>query len=78
MIQQVASEYINGGLLKVPLNHRFIGKRISLYDIYGRLMAKEITDSDIHEFDVSKYYPGLYLIVLTDDSVLRVAKVIIP
>jgi len=70
--------YINGNLLKVPLNRRFRGKKIGLYDIYGRFLNAGIADSDIHEFDISKFNPGLYLIVLTDDSVLKVEKVVIP
>jgi uncharacterized protein YjdB len=70
--------YINGQFLKVPLSRRFVGKRISFYDIYGRLLAAEIADSDLHEFDVSKYHPGLYLIVLTDDYILKVNKVVLP
>ena len=69
--------YINGNLLKVPLKRRFTGKKIALYDIYGRILETGIADSDIHEFDISKYYPGIYLIVLTDDNVLEVHKVVI-
>ena len=70
--------YVNGQLLKVPLSRRFAGKKISLYDIYGRLLAAEIAESDLHEFDISKYHPGLYLIVLTDDYILKVNKVVLP
>jgi len=69
--------YINGNLLKVPLKRRFTGKKIALYDIYGRILETGIADSDIHEFDISKYYPGIYLIVLTDNNVLEVHKVVI-
>ncbi len=69
--------YINGNLLKVPLKRRFTGKKIALYDIYGRILETGIADSDIHEFEISKYYPGIYLIVLTDDNVLEVHKVVI-
>lgn len=70
--------YVNGSLLKVPLTRRFLGKRIILYDIYGRLLAAEIVESDLHEFDISKYHPGLYLVVMTDDSILKVEKAVIP
>ncbi len=69
--------YINGNLLKVPLKRRFTGKKIALYDIYGRILETGIADSDIHEFEISKYYPGIYLIVLTDNNVLEVHKVVI-
>jgi uncharacterized protein YjdB len=69
--------YINGNLLKVPLKQRFTGKKIGLYDIYGRVLEADFADSDIHEFDISKFHPGIYLIVLTDDSVLEVHKVVI-
>ena len=68
--------YVNGNLLKVPLKRRFTEKKIGLYDIYGRILESGIADSDIHEFNISKFHPGIYLIVLTDDSVLEVHKVV--
>jgi hypothetical protein len=61
-----------------PLDESFLDCKISLYNLYGNLMTARLVNSDISVFDVTGYRPGLYIAVLSNNLILRVAKVILP
>jgi uncharacterized protein YjdB len=64
--------------MRIPIDESLWGCRISVYNLYGRMMSSKLVDSNLCIFDISSFYPGLYIAVLSGKIILKVAKVIIP
>jgi hypothetical protein len=64
--------------IRIPTQENYWGNKISLYDIYGRLMSTEFVDSNLCIFDISLFHPGLYIADMSDKMIIKVVKVIIP
>jgi uncharacterized protein YjdB len=64
--------------IRIPTQESYLGHKISLYDLYGRLMGSKLVDSNLCIFDISSLHSGMYIIVLSDKMILKVSKVIIP
>jgi uncharacterized protein YjdB len=64
--------------MRFPMDESYLDCKISVYDLYGHLMSNRLIDSNLCIFDISSFRPGLYLAVLSNNMILKVAKVIIP
>jgi uncharacterized protein YjdB len=64
--------------MRIPIDDSYLGCKISIYNLYGDLMSTKQIDSNLCTFNISSFRPGLYIEVLYDRMILKVAKVIIP
>jgi uncharacterized protein YjdB len=69
---------VNQNEIKFPLDESYLDCKISLYDLNGNLMLAKLVDSDICVFDIAVFRTGLYIAVLSNNMIRKVAKVIIP
>ena len=70
--------FVNQNEMRFPLDESYLTCKISLYDLNGNLMRAKLVDSNICSFDISGFRSGLYIAVLSNNMILKVAKVIIP
>ena len=63
--------------LRVTLDESYSSCKLSLYNLLGRLINSQIVKSNLCVFEIAYLRPGVYLIVLSKNIVLRVEKVII-
>jgi hypothetical protein len=68
---------IEGNLMRVPLSEDYISWKAELTNFYGVLVLSKYVESDILEINISSLTPGVYLLVLSKDANMRVAKVYI-
>jgi uncharacterized protein YjdB len=64
--------------MRFPLDESYLNCKIHLYNLNGNLMRAKLVDSNICSFDISGFRSGLYIAVLSNNMILKVAKVIIP
>jgi uncharacterized protein YjdB len=63
--------------LNVTLDESYSSCKLSLYNLLGHLINSQIVKSNLCVFEIAYLRPGVYLIVLSKNIVLRVEKVII-
>ncbi|MGB8489762.1 MAG: Ig-like domain-containing protein, partial [Bacteroidales bacterium] len=68
---------VNLNEIEIQISEKYFGSRVSIYDLSGNLRCFKMADSNLCTFDVSNFHPGLFLVVLSNKRVLKVAKVII-
>ena len=64
--------------IKIPLEENFTDCKMCLYNLNGHLIDNKLVDSNVIVFDTSKIRPGIYIVVLNNEAILKVGKVIIP
>ena len=69
---------IDEGQIKVTLDESYSSCRLSLYNLQGHLIISKFADGNQCSFDIDSLRPGIYLIVLSQDLIQRVGKVIVP
>ena len=63
--------------LNVTLDESYSSCKLSLYNLLGHLINSQIVKSNLCVFEIAYLRPGVYLIVLSKNIILRVEKVII-
>jgi uncharacterized protein YjdB len=64
--------------LKFRMDENYFDCKISIYDLHGNIIATKLVDSNLCVFNVASIGPGLYIAVLSNSMIHKVAKVIIP
>ena len=69
---------VDNNEIRFILNEIYLNCKISIYDLNGHLISSKLVDSYLCVFDISSVRSGLYIVVLSDTLILKVAKLIIP
>jgi uncharacterized protein YjdB len=70
---------VNQNEMRFPIdNESYLNCKISIFNLYGDLMIAKQINSNVCTFDITLFRPGIYIVVLSDKMILKVAKVIIP
>ena len=69
---------ILGSEIRISLDEIYSGSKVSLYDLYGRLISSQPAKDTICTFEASAFKPGIYIIVLSNSVILRVGKFVLP
>mgnify|MGYP005848665435 CR=1 FL=1 len=65
---------VSSSELRILLASNLINWKASLYNLAGNLIASKFIDSDVVTFDISRIPPGMYLIVLSNNELLRIGR----
>ena len=68
---------VNQNEMIFPLDESFLDCKISLYNLNGNLMTSRLVKSELSVFDVTGFCSGLYIAVLSNNLIRKVAKIII-
>jgi uncharacterized protein YjdB len=69
---------ILGNEIKVTFEEDYSTCRLGLFDYFGYQIKSTFVDGNSCTFEISSVRPGIYFMVLTNNKVLKVGKVIIP
>lgn len=69
--------YFIGSELTITIGDEYFNSKLSLFDINGRMIFSESVKSDIIVFDSSRLKPGIYILVLSNSTIVKTGKVII-
>ena len=64
--------------LRFLIDESYLGCKISIYNLYGRLLGTKMVDSNLCIFDISQFSPGLFVGVLSKEMIIKTLKVMIP
>jgi uncharacterized protein YjdB len=70
--------FLSGNEIKIPLDGLYSGSKLNLYDINGCLISSKPVTDTVCMFDTSNLKPGIYIILLSSPSFIRVGKFIFP
>jgi hypothetical protein len=63
--------------IRIKLDESYLTATVSLYDLYGRLVAAKKVDSNLCVFNISQLPTGMYLVVLSKSKIFETHKIII-
>jgi hypothetical protein len=63
--------------IRIKLDESYLSATVSLYDLYGRLVAAKKVDSNLCVFNISQLPTGMYLVVLSKSKIFETHKIII-
>jgi uncharacterized protein YjdB len=69
---------ITGTEIKIDLEGDYSGSRISIYDLRGIMIESILVEGNLCKIDASYFRPGVYIVVLSNQLILRVGKFMIP
>ena len=64
--------------IKILLEANYPGARVDIFDLNGNLISSKHTESTTCVFDTPAIKPGVYIIVLSNNIVLRAGKFVLP
>jgi uncharacterized protein YjdB len=75
---KITPVFVTRNEIRIPLNSGYISWKAGLYNAQGALVLSDVVNSDLFVFDISALSSGVYIVVLSKDENIRIAKVIKP